>query len=298
MIWEAIMPKPVKCPKCAQAMDIEGLAAGLLVACPSCQAQLRIPGAAPSTATPRGTAAVRIPHRDPRRAGKTSTKLRAISPEKAAERVEPLASSKKRNTGLIVGIVVGIAVVLVAVIAFLATGGGKSPPPPASRAARPPTPPRPPEAGQPPTAPLPPPSPPPPTTQPSAPASEPRRASRAPRDRRTWDRIVGGLKKHATKGFDTGRWEFEHDVDPDCARAFADVKGMGPDAYPYLLAYLTNEDPMSVQAAAAALWTLLDREGRKPRRDEGAAMRAQMMPLLDVTEDDVRRAMKDLGMEP
>lgn len=284
------MPKPVTCPKCAQWMDIEGLPAGSVVACPSCQAQLRIPGAPPP--------AVSTPGRGVRRAGRTSAKLRAISSDQAADGGRSRPREKKRNTGLIVGIVAAVAVVLVVVIAIVATrgdGGGKAPPQSASRVARPTAPP--PAAGSPPPVTSTPSPPPPPSIQPAAPPSEPRRASRAPRERRTWDRIVGGLKKHASKGFDSGRWEFEHDVDPDCARAFAEVKGMGADAYPYLLAYLTNEDPMSVQAAAAALWTLLDRDGRKPRRDEGAAMRAQMMPLLSVTEEDVRRAMKDLGME-
>jgi hypothetical protein len=294
------MPKPVKCPKCAQVMDIEGMPAGTVVGCPACQAQLRVPGAAPApvprAVTPRGTPAAATPRGGVRRAGRTSAKLRAISDPEASETGRQRTLPKKSKTGLIVGVVVGVAVVLVAIIAIVMTRGGEAKPPaaPAARGPRP-APPVSPFPVSPTPAPVPAAPVPVPSVETSAP--DPRRASRAPRDRRTWDRIVGGLKKHASKGFDTGRWEFEHEVDPDCARSFSDVKGMGPDAYPYLLAYLTNEDPMSVQAAAATLWTLLDREGRKPRRDEGAAMRAQFMLLLNVSENDLRRAMQDLGME-
>lgn len=129
---------------------------------------------------------------------------------------------------------------------------------------------------------------------PVAPSAGPPVGREAPRPRHDWNRLVAGLKKHA-RGASEGRWEFERDVDPDCHQAFTVVKDMGASAYPYLLVFLTDADPMTSQAAAATLWTLAGRPGSKPKPGQGALMQAELKRILGVSDEDLRRAEKELN---
>jgi hypothetical protein len=315
-------------------MDVGDAQPGTVVGCPGCQVKIRIPtgktgkhpaiggggtGTTPAPApapqvAPARASATGSSSRVRRRAGsgtttktRTATRLRGRGGDRGGRGDEGdegdsryAPPEKKSKTGLIVGIVVG-AVVLVGLIIIIVVSSGKKnlPPPTADRSHDNA------QAKVPVMNPVPNPSPnPSPNVNPDVNAKPAEGEGEdklreklhggGAKGKARWDLIMDGLKMHGSKGYDSGFYEFEQEVDPSCTQAWNNVKRMGTSAYPYLLVYLMDEDPARSRGAAAALWTLAQKPGKYPRPNTAAAMQQELKTLLQVSDDAIKAAEAEL----
>lgn len=321
------MPRLIKCPSCATQMDVGEAQPGTVVGCPGCQVKIRIPtgktgkhpavgtgGATPAPApapqvAPARSSATGSSSRVRRRAGsgittktRTATRLRGKGGDRGGEEEDGEGGyappEKKSKTGLIVGIVVG-AVVLVGLIIIIVVSNKPKNTGPIARhddnapAAKQPI--IPPNTNSPGTNPS---SPKIPDTTGTTGEGEDKLREKlrggAVKGRGRWDLIMDGLKMFGSKGYDSGFYEFEQEVDPSCTQAWNSVKRMGTTAYPYLLVYLLDEDPQRMRGAAAALWTLAQKQGRMPKPGNAAAMQSELKGLLQVSDDSLKAAEAEL----
>jgi hypothetical protein len=130
------MAKFLTCPGCEASVDISPFKPGALVACPGCDAAIKVPGGAPKAAKP-------APPPPPRMQRQTAL-MRKVSGArqpgsgKGPPRPHRMRPASKSNTGLVVGICVGVGAVLIVVIAVASNSGNKEEPkkkPPAAEAA-------------------------------------------------------------------------------------------------------------------------------------------------------------------
>jgi hypothetical protein len=80
-----------------------------------------------------------------------------------------------------------------------------------------------------------------------------------------WDKIMGHLR--AGGAFDA--------PDRPEGKAFEQVKGFGPAAYPFLAKYIDNEDPLLGKAAVKVLNILTGRDGQMPTEANKAQVKAE-----------------------
>lgn len=245
------MAKIVKCPRCSSQMDATNLAPGSSARCAECGAMIRISTgntsvrtkavSPPAPAAPAARPAAKAPESAPQARSSKGTEVR-----RGGTRV----ARKKSNTGLIIGIVGGAAV-LVIVLAVAMSGksdlrkemakkGDAAAPAKGSA-----------HSSTPSTGPAPSPR----TPEPAGPVARPE-TSRGPEDpsKVKWDDWMKQLRSGG--GFD----------DPSRAEGlyFQRVKAMGKPAYPFLVNYIDHEEIMLGRAAASVLNALTQRNEPLP----------------------------------
>jgi hypothetical protein len=202
---------------------------------------------------------------------------------------------KKNNTPLIVGIVAG-AVVLIIVIIVIASSGGDEQQPDRRRnrgiEAR----------GNQPMAPLPPgPTPAPVPYNPfpgsDVPAEKPK-PKRTTMSAGVWGETIDGLKLYASAGYGGDFYDYE---DPVSKKAFERVKSLGANAYPYLIAFITDPDPQRGRGAVVALKNLNGdpRKGKSPGRlnpNTCQSYASEWMQILGIDSARVESARQELGI--
>lgn len=261
------MGKIVACPSCSARSDVGNAEPGAVIRCSGCGTRIRVPSgktgyypaASKSSTSAKGkTTGLR---RAVRRTGEGTTTLR-----------------RKSNTGLVVGIVAVILVAVVGVVVVAAGGKRRQPyaeprKPPAADVAAPAAEPdpRPPSHASPPA-------------QDPAPTSRPAGSAGSPD---LWEMWINALKRFSVG--DDGDYDF---VEDEPKAAFESVRSRGRDAYPYLIAYLGDEELQRAKAAAVALRRLSGHKSRIPKNPEEAKqLMEEWKKLLNVSDAQVDAAV-------
>jgi hypothetical protein len=253
------MAKLIKCPRCQSLIDVTNIAPGNTVKCPDCGGMARIPtgqtGIRPRVPTPAPQPAVQAAA--PAREG---TRMHQRRGSGSREGQRPVVRKGGGNTGL----VIGMAIAAVAVVALLAVMMLKKPgDAPVVKKKSSPVP----------AAPAPEPEPAPVAGTNPAPAPEPRKptedelkaAGADDAKLADWDHIMSYLRTG-------GAYD-----DPERAEGimFQKVKKMGKAAYPYVLKYLDHEELTMAKSAANLLNALTGQNKALPNPTNRAQIKAE-----------------------
>ncbi len=249
------MAKLIKCPRCQSLIDVTNLSPGNTVRCPDCGGMARIPtgqtGIQPRVPTPAPQPAAGAGSRE---GGSRGYGRRGGAGAEGRGRRLPVR--RRSNTGVMIGITLGVLAVVALLVVLYTTQQRE--PPVVKKEAKPPV--------EEPAAPQPAPEPPPPPPPEPAKPSEADLKAAGEEDAKTanWDNIMSYMKSGGA--FD----------DPDRPEGFyfARIKKMGKAAYPYILKYLDSEELPVARSAATLLNALTGQDKPIPTPATRAQVKA------------------------
>ncbi len=259
------MAKLIKCPRCQSLIDVTNMSPGNTVRCPDCGGMARIPtgqtGVQPRVPTPAPQPVVAAAA--PAREGTRVHARRAAGGREGRERT--MVRRRGGNAGLVIGISIA-AVAVIAVLVALTLNRPQDAPAVKKKgtpAVEAPAPEVKPQPGAPTPAPPTPAPPPEPAAKPSE--DDVKKVQADDAKLADWDNIMSYLRSG-------GAYD-----DPERAEGvmFAKVKRMGKAAYPHVLKYIDHEELTMAKAAVSLLNALTGQSKPLPTPANRAQVKAE-----------------------